>query len=247
MEIIVIDNGSYDGSGTLDTEFPNTKFLRLPRNFGATKALNIAMRTALGEYMFFLSPEIEVAPDAATKLAAAIDADPDAMAACPAEADVWRLPDTATLNRLWRDPDALKRMPIATDAEAIPVDYAGRRGLMARKFFVRGLNYIDERYGEFGGDLEIAYQIRRSGKKTLLIPAAHVTRHPAPAAPKSAANILAADRAAGVVAFLSKHAGFGAGMMFQIGAALKALLSLEFGVLAGIASGSKIDGSQSGI
>ena len=52
MEIIVMDSGSTDGSATLDSEFPQAKFLRLERNFGATRALNIAARTAVGEYLF---------------------------------------------------------------------------------------------------------------------------------------------------------------------------------------------------
>ena len=68
LEILVVDKGSQDESPGLDAEFPNTTFLRLPRNFGNTKALNIATRTAVGEYIFFLSPEIEVAPDTAAAL-----------------------------------------------------------------------------------------------------------------------------------------------------------------------------------
>ena len=31
----------------------------LPQNFGATKALNIATRTARAEFLFLLSPEVE--------------------------------------------------------------------------------------------------------------------------------------------------------------------------------------------
>src|SRR5579884_1989867 len=73
LEILVADNGSQDESPTLDTEFPNTTFLRMPRNFGASKALNIAMRTAIGDYMFFVAPEIEVQPDTVAALAAVLD------------------------------------------------------------------------------------------------------------------------------------------------------------------------------
>src|SRR5207237_5940541 len=75
LEILVVDKGSQDDSPTLDSEFPNTTFLRLPRNFGNTKALNIAMRTAVGELLFYLSPEIEVAPDTVSVLAARLEYD----------------------------------------------------------------------------------------------------------------------------------------------------------------------------
>lgn len=241
-----MDNGSTDGSPALDMDFPNATFMRLPRNFGATKALNIGVRTGVGEYVFFLSPEMEVAPDTVAKLAAALDADPDAVAVCPRGADIWRLPDIARLKRMWRDPDTLERVTPSSEADAVPVEYAGRSALMARKFFVRGINYIDERYGDFGGDLELAYQIRRSQKKTLLIPAAAVTRHPGPPYPPAAQTILAADRANGVATFLGKHAGFLAGLLFQAGAVLGSLVRLQLGLMAAIAGGSKIDGSQSG-
>ena len=60
MEILVVDKGSTDGSANLDTDFPNATFMRLPRNFGNTKALNIGMRTGVGELVLFLSPEVEV-------------------------------------------------------------------------------------------------------------------------------------------------------------------------------------------
>src|SRR5580704_3763809 len=56
MEIVVVDKGSQDESPRLDAEFPDATFLRLPRNFGNTKALNIGMRTGVGELVFFLSP-----------------------------------------------------------------------------------------------------------------------------------------------------------------------------------------------
>lgn len=254
MEIIVIDNGSMDGSGTLDTEFPGATFLRLPRNFGATKALNIAMRTATADYFLYLTTEMEVAPDAAAKLAAQLDADADTAAVCPLvvttagepAGDYWRLPDAATLKRFWRDPAALPRAVLAGD-ELTPVEYAGRSALMVRRFFVRGLNYFDERFGEFGADLDLAFQIRRGGRKTMLVPAARVTRHSTPRLPASASAIIKADRGNGVGVFISKHYGWLAGIGFRVGAVLSELVRFQFGSVAALAGGSKIDGSQSSL
>ncbi len=250
LEIIVMDNGSMDGSGELDGEFPGVTFLRLPRNFGATKALNIAMRTAVGEYFLYLSTDMEVASDAVAKLAARLDSDPDAAAVAPLvvdaagkpSGDYWRLPDGATLKAVWRDPGA---MPRSSVEGASTVEYAGRSALMARKFFVKGLNFFDERFGEFGADLDLAFQIRRSGRKIALVEDARFVRYPAPALPASARTILEADRANGVSVFLTKHHGMPAGLGFQVGAALGALVRFQFGLLTAVAGGSKIDGSQS--
>jgi GT2 family glycosyltransferase len=46
IEIIVMDNGSFDDTPEVEPEFPEVTFLRLPKYFGRTKALNIASRTA---------------------------------------------------------------------------------------------------------------------------------------------------------------------------------------------------------
>src|SRR6516225_7308026 len=84
MEIIVVDAASQDESPRLDAEFPNVAFQRMPRNFGATKALNIGARTALGDQIFFVAPEVEVERDTVAKLAAKLETDNDAAAVCPA-------------------------------------------------------------------------------------------------------------------------------------------------------------------
>ena len=83
MEVLVVDNGSSDESPRLDAEFPNTTFLRLPKNFGRTKAFNIGVRTAVGDLVLFLSPEVEVTPDAIPLLASCLEADAGAVAVCP--------------------------------------------------------------------------------------------------------------------------------------------------------------------
>jgi len=74
---------SLDGSAQLDTDFPQTQFIRLPKNFGLTKAMNIGWRAADAEYVFFLHDDTEVDPGAAIWLAGTLDANPTAAAACP--------------------------------------------------------------------------------------------------------------------------------------------------------------------
>src|SRR6202050_2401934 len=83
IEILVVDCGSHDESAQLDSEFSNVTMLRLPRYFGRTKALNIGTRTAFGEYLLFMTPEVEVLPTTIPSLVAVLEADPETAAVCP--------------------------------------------------------------------------------------------------------------------------------------------------------------------
>src|SRR5277367_902911 len=83
IEILVVDCGSHDESPQLDSEFSNITMLRLPRYFGRTKALNIGTRTATGEYILFMTPEVEVLPTTIPSLVSHLDSDPETVAVCP--------------------------------------------------------------------------------------------------------------------------------------------------------------------
>ncbi len=83
LEIIVIDCGSSDESSQLDSEYAGISVLRLPHDFGATKALNIGTRTAKAELVFYVSPNVEVAPDTISQTCRHLEADTESSAVCP--------------------------------------------------------------------------------------------------------------------------------------------------------------------
>ncbi|HLG95822.1 MAG TPA: glycosyltransferase [Bryobacteraceae bacterium] len=248
IEILVVDCGSHDESPQLDSEFPEATFLRLPRYFGRTKAFNIGTRTANGEYLLFLTPEVEVLPATVPALLARIESDSETVAAAPLLLDIeghlapqfFRLPTPQT---------GIEPPPVEIDksAEAVTVEYATFHALLVRKYFVKGINYFDERYGEFFADAELAYQIRRASRKTVVLP--QVTALYTPSSPYSASaeTILMADRYHGAATYFGKHYGFVTGLLFRIKSALAALFTFRLGLFAALISGSKIDGSQTAI
>src|ERR1700723_970241 len=83
IEILVVDCGSHDESAQLDSEFSNVTMLSLPRYFGRPKALNIGTRTSAGEYLLFMTPEVEVLPTTIPSLVAHLESDPETVAVCP--------------------------------------------------------------------------------------------------------------------------------------------------------------------
>jgi N-acetylglucosaminyl-diphospho-decaprenol L-rhamnosyltransferase len=247
LEILVVDLGSQDGSPRLDSEFPAIVTLRLPHNFGATKAMNIGTRTAKGDLMFYLSPDVEVAPDTVRKLADRLEQDSDAAAVCPLLVDETGLP----ASRIYKLPTAesfkgaMRPVAIDLEAESVNVEYPGRDALLVRKQFVKGMNFFDERYGEFWADADLAMQIRRGVKKIRLYPAIKAVRH-TDTTPPPDSGVLAADRAGGAAAFIGKYYGFMAGLSFRTRAILRALGHFDFKQLIALVSGGKIDGSQGG-
>src|SRR5271166_733216 len=249
IEILVVDCGSHDESPGMDTEFSSMTILRLPRYFGRTKALNIGTRTATTEFLFFLTAEVEVMPTPIPALLARLENDPEAAAACPILLDT-EANLAGQFYKLPTPPTGGKLIPAVIDksAESVAVEYATLQAFMIRKYFVKGINYLDERYGEFGGDAELCWQIRRTSKKTLALPRVTALFTPLRAEYSSSAQtLLEADRVHGAAVFFGKHYGFMSGLMFRIKAILNALFTLRLSLFASLISGTKIDGSQSAI
>jgi GT2 family glycosyltransferase len=257
LEILLVDCASSDETGSLDEQYPSLMLLRLPEHFGATKALNIATRTARGDLLFYLSPDVEVAPDTIARLAAELETVGDAAAVCPLlvnseGAPVWRvlpLPTRDVFSQICAGGDPpVTPVPDLTQ-ESVVVAYPGRDAVLVRKHFIAGMNYFDERLGEYWADADLALQIRRAGKKIRLYPQIHAIFHGSPIPMASSARRDTedtSDRIVGAAVLLRKYYGFLAGAGFRWGATLKALLSFNFPLFFALASGRTMDASQAG-
>lgn len=243
LEILVVDCGSGDEGPELDTHYPAIHLMRLPHHFGASKAMNIASRTAKAELVFFLSPFVEVLPETVMALAARLEEDSSAAAVCPLLVDAEGNPAP----QVFAGPTGGGLTPVPGDlsAEAVVVNYPCREALMVRKAFLRSMNYFDERFGEFGADLDLAMQIRRAAKKVRVFPAVRATRHPG-ADPLQGDALAEADQKLGVAALVGKYQGFFAGLRYRVAAILKALVHFDLKLLSLLVQGQKLDGSQRG-
>jgi N-acetylglucosaminyl-diphospho-decaprenol L-rhamnosyltransferase len=236
LEIVVVDNGSTDGSQDLEVVYPGARFIRLPRNFGLTKALNLGVRGSEGEYVLFLHEDTEVFPETVRLLAEVLDAQPEAGAVCPLLIDDAGQPAP----QLGKFPPDDTYQPAHPDTQLMPVDYPRGAALMMRRFFFTAIRQIDERYGQFGSDADLCFQLRRAGKKILLVPQARA-RH---TGRSQESTVRLADRRHGTAAWIGRHGGFWSGLQAQIGAVLGALAGLRLGELRYLLGGQKVDGSQ---
>ncbi len=237
MEVLVVDNGSTDGSAGLESEFPNVRFVRLPKNFGLTKALNIGVRAAEAESLFLLHEDTEVSPETVGALAAVLDSRPEAGAVCP----LLVTPEGQAAPQLGTLPPDDTYQPAEARSEPYAVEYPRGAALLVRAFFLKALGKLDERYGQYGGDAELAFQIRRAGKQILLVPDVRVVHH----GRETESALRLADRKLGSALFIAKHMGFLAGLQARIGGVFGALGAFQFGQFSYLLSGQKLDGTQS--
>ncbi|HEU0119364.1 MAG TPA: glycosyltransferase family 2 protein [Bryobacteraceae bacterium] len=243
IEIIVVDNASTDGSNVIQDDFEKVTYLKLPKNFGWTKAANIALRSSLAESILFLDPRVALAPEAIAVLAGEVSEESMTAAASA----VLTTPDGAPARVMRKLPTAEYLRPSFSALSEIPsepvaVDFPGAFALLIRKAFLKGMNFLDERYGEQWADAEISVQVKRAGRKILLLPAAQGTFYEEDSAPALPASLLEADFEQGAATYLSKH--FGGGMGRRVSAALGALGTFKIGLFSNLVSGQKVDGSQ---
>ena len=236
LQVIVVDNGSTDGSAQWDAQFPKVQFVRLPKNFGLTKAMNIGWRAADAPYVFFLHDDAAVEPATIGRLAGVLDAHPDAAAVCPLVDGEGR--PAPQLGRL--PPDGHWSPADPAGGEPMPVEYPRGAALMMRVFLIRAIRQIDEHYGQFGGDADLAAQILKANKKILLVPTARA-RHEGRAGYSSAER---ADFLLSRAVFQEKYYGFGRGLQARVAAIFGPLLAFRLGEFRSTLAGQKIDGTQ---
>ncbi len=255
LEILVVDCGSRDESTELDTDFPAINMLRLPHHLGAVRAMNIATRTAKADLLFYLSPNVEVAPDTVMALADRLQPDADSpetevAAVCPLLIDsegqpilrVHAIPTREELATASKG-TPLPALPLDLTQESVAVPYPELDAVLIRKYFVRSMNYFDERFGNYWADADLAMQIRRAGKQIRLFPEIRATYHAAPD-PLERDPLARADRVSGAAALIGKYEGSLASLGFRLGAILSALARVDLGLAGKLAGGQKLDGSQ---
>lgn len=264
VEILVVDNASTDGGQSLDADFPHIKMLRMQRNFGWTKGVNVGTRTAKGEYLCLTPPGIEFEADTIERLIARFAQDPEVRGVCPLSVDaqgvpatrIYPLPTRDVFWRFWTTGHLGPPLPLDLTAEAVRAPYVTGTALLIRRQAIVAMNYLDERYGQFWSDAEICYQIARAGKAIVVLPGVRVRGlQPYRQIPDKLdvwGAKLSADAALGAAAYLGRHEGLWAGLGFRAAASLASLGAMwnlrRLGPHAvrfvNVLTGQKIDGNQ---
>lgn len=78
FEVIVVDNGSTDGSiNYIEKEFPKYQIIKLPKNIGFSPAVNKGIQKASGKYIALINNDTKVDANCLKYLVEAIEKDPE--------------------------------------------------------------------------------------------------------------------------------------------------------------------------
>ena len=192
LELIVVDNGSSDGSLARIEErlnrarregFPNR--IRLVTNFantGYAAAQNRAIQNGTAKYAMVLNQDAELAPDLLETLAGAIRRNPETQMFAVKLLDAGRegVLDNVGLTFC---ADGQNRGLAHGEKDSGQYDSiqeafcpSGAAGIYARKTLER-VGGFDEDYFAYGEDFELGLRMRRAGASCLLIPGAEVKHH----------------------------------------------------------------------
>jgi GT2 family glycosyltransferase len=191
-EVVVVDNGSYDGSiEMVRREFPQVRLKTLPSNPGYGAASNIAFKLCQAPYVLLLNSDTEVRPGALEALTRALDERPHTGIIGPKLEN----PDGSLQRSVFPFPSPyislVKRQPLSGLVtrlpglrEHYPLDFKHDRERRApwvlgaaqaiRREAYEAVGGFDESYVMYYEEVDLCYRMRRLGWDTRFVPCATV-------------------------------------------------------------------------
>lgn len=188
-EVIVVDNHSRDHSHEfIPQQFPSVKYLYLPENLGFSKANNVGLKEAQGEYILFLNPDTLIAEDTLAICVDFMDQHPEAGALgvkmidasgqyLPESKRGLPTPETAFykvtgLSSLFPGSKKINRYHLGylDKNELNEVEILSGAFMMVRKNILNQTGGFDENYFMYGEDIDLSYRIRLLGYKNYYLP-----------------------------------------------------------------------------
>jgi N-acetylglucosaminyl-diphospho-decaprenol L-rhamnosyltransferase len=184
-EVLVLDNGSRDGSAQAAREHPAVdEVVALDERRG--KGLNDSelLRRARGRYALLLNEDSELQPGATLALHQALEEHPEA--AC-AGAKLLR-PDGVEQPSAWRFPTPLTALAGAlflhrrfivqsTGERTREVDWCQSAALLVRREAAQQVGYLDPDFFVYSDEVDFARRLRDAGWRSLWVPAAVAIHH----------------------------------------------------------------------
>jgi GT2 family glycosyltransferase len=193
VEVVVVDNGSRDGSARLVARrFPWVRLLALRANLGFARGNNLALAHTTGRYRLLLNPDTLVHGDALAQLVAYADSQPRVGLLGPRllnpdgslQASCRRFPTVSALlfrntplgTLFPRNPWARSYLMESDDHEAPrDVDWLSGACLLARAEMIAEIGALDERFYMYVEDMDWCRRAHDAAWRVSYLPSAVVT------------------------------------------------------------------------
>jgi len=195
LEVIVVDNASFDGSAELvEREFPGVHFVQSKENLGFAGANNLGVRSANGRNLLFLNPDTEVIGTALERMSSFLDATPNAGAvgckllntdgtvqtSCiqPFPTILNQALDTEFLRKMFPKSRLWGMEPLLGDPQGpSEVEMISGACLLIRRHVFEQVGCFDTKYFMYTEDVDLCYKVWRAGWKNYYVSSATVTHH----------------------------------------------------------------------
>jgi GT2 family glycosyltransferase len=194
FEIIVVDNGSQDGTvEMLSADFPQVRLIQNDENLGFTRPYNQALRVAGARFLVILNPDTIVHPEALERLMGFLETHPRVGVVGPkvlnrdgslqkpcrrGDARPWNAISYFTrLSRLFPKRKFFSGylMTYMDEDETHPVDGVSGSCMMIRREVIDEIGYLDERFFAYQEDADYCLRARQAGWEVYYYPEAQVT------------------------------------------------------------------------
>lgn len=192
FEVVVVDNGSADGSADMvEAEFPAVKVIRNADNRGFAAANNLVVRRMRGRHLLLLNPDTEIRPDTLQVLAGYLDEHPGAGICGPRIV----FPDGTFQSCGYRFPTLLAEIRQSKNVNRViktiagpetfaaespdirEVEWVDGACLMIRRAVIDRIGPLDEQYFLYAEELDWCFSARRAGWKVIAVPTTTIVHH----------------------------------------------------------------------
>jgi GT2 family glycosyltransferase len=189
FEVIVVDNGSDDGTAEmLQEQFPTVTLVENKTNAGYTRPMNQALKLGKGRYLLQLNPDTLILPHTLDYLVEFLDARPEVGICTPkvlnkdgtlqpqcrrGESRPWAVISYFTgLAKLFPHSKWFGQylMSYMDENQNHPVDGVSGSCMLIRRAVIDQIGYLDERFFAYQEDADYCFQARKAGWQIYYVP-----------------------------------------------------------------------------